>query len=136
MIGIRETDRCDSCARPWTDVHIATTYYSGSTDSIVRARGAALCHDCNDGTVDAIGLVSAGEFAINRMEPIPCGDCGGELSEAGLRRIYIDGATLPLCDACFRAHGEERFAKAMGISLPAARAFIATRGRAGSGGAA
>jgi hypothetical protein len=105
QLGIRESDRCDSCARPWTEVGIASTCYGdGDKDpGVYRVRGLALCRDCDDGVIDPISLASDGAYAINRMEPIPCGKCGGELSEAGLRRIYINGARLPLCDPCFNA---------------------------------
>lgn len=129
MIGIHETDRCECCARPWGgDVWVATTHYGGSTQSVVRTREPALCFDCKNGVVDPIGLLTGGEIAINRMEPIPCGICSGELSEIGLQRIYIDGATLPQCDACSEARDEEQVARDLEMSVPAVRRLIATLG--------
>lgn len=97
----RETDRCDSCARLFTDVRIATPYqWTGKDDGTYKVRGLALCPDCDNGCIDPIGLASNGEYTIDRMPPIPCGQCGGELSEHGLRRVYVSGVLLPLCDTC------------------------------------
>lgn len=125
LIGRRQTNCCDSCARPWTEVGIATPHYSDSATGTKRVRGAALCFDCNNGLVDPIKLVSGGEFATIRMEPIPCGECGGELSDWGLRRVYIDGAMLASCDACHSARSAKTVARAMGTTVSAAEALIA-----------
>ena len=115
MLGVRETDRCDSCARRFTAAPSTPTYGGKPTESGAwLVRGLALCFDCHHGLTDAIGLVSGGEYAINRMDPLPCGECGGELSPAGLRRIYINGATLPLCDTCYRRRSDAKLAKLVG----------------------
>lgn len=109
VAGRRKTDRCDSCARPFAEVGIATTFYSDSDmdAGVYNVRGLALCRDCNDGLTDPIAIASNGEYAIDRMPPVPCGKCGGELSEAGLRLVYINGAKLPRCDACRKRDAEE-----------------------------
>lgn len=120
QLGIREVDRCDSCARSFAEVYIATSYF-GAVGQIpapdqdtYRVQGLALCSDCKAGVTDAFALASGGTFTVNRMQPLPCAACAGQLSPAGLRRIYIDGATLPLCDTCWRQHSDQRIDAALG----------------------
>ena len=107
----RETDRCDSCARAFSETGIGSVTINGAPPGVARVQGLALCHDCEKGLTDPIHLASSGEYVFSRMAPIPCADCGGTLSEAGLHRLYVDGATYPLCDTCYAAHSSRRLAE-------------------------
>lgn len=115
LIGLRWTDRCDSCARLFDDAGIGTTFHGLPEAGSYKVRGLALCYPCKDGTVDALSLASDGEYSIDRMPQIPCAQCGGEVSKGSLHCIYIRGGTLPLCDACGKARGDRKLAS---IGLP------------------
>ena len=78
---------CASCLRP-------SGHGGGQPGRMV------LCGECAAGVTDGIALVSGGQYAPGWGPVVPCADCGGELSEYGYRRLYVDGATLPLCDPC------------------------------------
>jgi hypothetical protein len=82
----------------------------GEIGGLIRVQGMSICDECSAGVTDAIGAIS-GEYALGLGPVVPCADCGGELSIQGYRRLYVNGATLPLCEACYREHNRASLAR-------------------------